>query len=121
MLQSGIVQTRSVNTTDPDEDMQESRAHILVHDLKPPFLDGRMVFTKQLEPVQTVRDATSDLAIFAKKGSRLVREKCEQREKMKAAKAMTSVAGTTLGNVMGVKDEEEEEEKGKRGRKGLSR
>ncbi|KAJ1919741.1 hypothetical protein H4219_001770 [Mycoemilia scoparia] len=113
MLQSGVVQSKSVNTQNPDEDMQESRVHILVHDLKPPFLDGRMVFTTQLDPVQTVRDNTSDLAIFAKKGSKLVKEKREQREKMKAARAMTTVAGTTLGNVMGVKDEEEEEEKKK--------
>ncbi|KAJ1675365.1 hypothetical protein EV182_001413, partial [Spiromyces aspiralis] len=110
MLQSGVVQARSMEALDPDEDIEGSRVHILVHDLKPPFLDGRMLFTTQLEPVQTVRDPTSDLAIFAKKGSRLVREKREQREKIKAARAMTSIAGTTLGNVMGVRDEQEDDE-----------
>ena len=31
--------------------LQEKKQHILVHDLKPPFLDGRTVFTKQQEMV----------------------------------------------------------------------
>lgn len=81
--------------------------HLLVHDIKPPFLDGRMVFTKQLEAVQHVRDPTSDMAIISRKGSRLVREKREQAERAKASRL--DVAGTTLGNVMGVKDKEKEE------------
>lgn len=74
----------------------------MVHDIKPPFLSGRVVFTKQLEAVQHVRDPTSDMAICAKKGSRLVREKREQAERAKATKF--ELAGTTLGNVMGVKN-----------------
>ena len=77
---------------------------MLVHDIKPPFLSGRVVFTKQLEAVQHVRDPTSDLAILSKKGSRLVREKREQAERAKATKF--DLAGTTLGNVMGVKSKE---------------
>ena len=27
---------------------EETRVHLLVHDLQPPFLDGRVVFTKQV-------------------------------------------------------------------------
>lgn len=30
---------------------QEARITLLVHDTRPPFLDGRTVFTKQMEPV----------------------------------------------------------------------
>ena len=78
----------------------------MVHDIKPPFLSGRVVFTKQLEAVQHVRDPTSDMAICAKKGSRLVREKREQAERAKATKF--ELAGTTLGNVMGVKNKANE-------------
>lgn len=55
----------------------------MVHDIKPPFLDGRMVFTKQLEAVQSVKDPTSDLAVFSRKGSQLVKEKREQLERQK--------------------------------------
>lgn len=82
-----------------------------MHDIKPPFLDGRMVFTKQVEAVQHVRDPTSDMAIFSRKGSQLVKEKREQAERAKAANKF-ELAGTTLGNVMGVKEKEEEEAPG---------
>ncbi|CAO3645214.1 unnamed protein product [Mucor hiemalis] len=63
-----------------------------IHDIKPPFLDGRKVFTKQLEAVQHVRDPTSDMAITSRKGSRLVREKREQAERAKASRL--DVAGS---------------------------
>ena len=65
------------------DESSELRVHLLVHDIKPPFLDGRQVYTRQLENIQSVRDPTSDLAIFSRKGSRLVREKREQSERMK--------------------------------------
>ena len=67
-----------------------------------------MVFTKQVEAIQHVRDPTSDLAIFSRKGSRLVREKRDQAERQKANRF--DIAGTMLGNVMGVKNPEVEGE-----------
>jgi pre-mRNA-splicing factor ATP-dependent RNA helicase DHX38/PRP16 len=70
-----------------------------------------MVFTKQVEAVQHIRDPTSDMAIFSRKGSLLVREKREQAERAKAANKF-DLAGTTLGNVMGVKEKEQEESAG---------
>lgn len=89
------------------EDDQDSKVHVLVHDLKPPFLDGTVAYTRQLEPINPVRDPTSDLAVFSKKGSALVRERRERQEREKAAAKAASIAGTTLGNLMGVKDEPE--------------
>ena len=81
MLQSGVAQRQGV---DMDfEDDQDSKVHVLVHDLKPPFLDGTIAYTKQLEPVNPVRDSTSDLAVFSKKGSLLVRERRERQEREK--------------------------------------
>ncbi len=47
MLTSGVVQRLEV-----DEDFEEdnaTRVHLLVHNLVPPFLDGRIVFTKQVQ------------------------------------------------------------------------
>lgn len=105
MLSSGVVQRGTVDTDFDDE--SENRVHLLVHDIRPPFLDGRIVFTKQLETVQHVRDPTSDMAIFSRKGSALVREKREQAERAKAANKF-ELAGTTLGNVMGIKAKEDE-------------
>ena len=49
MLTSGVVQKLEV-----DEDFEEdqvARVHLLVQNIVPPFLDGRIVFTKQPDPV----------------------------------------------------------------------
>ncbi len=103
MLTSGVIQAGDV---DQDfEDDAENKVHVLVHDIKPPFLDGSSVYTRQLEPVSAVRDPTSDMAVFSRKGSALVRERRERQEREKAAAKAASMAGTTLGNLMGVKDE----------------
>ncbi len=106
MVTSGVATRR---TLDLDfEDDSESTVHVMVHDIKPPFLDGRTVYTKQLEPINPVRDPTSDMAVFCKKGSALVKEKREQAERAKAAAKLAALGGTALGNIMGVKDEEGE-------------
>lgn len=104
MLSSGVAQRRGQEFEDDDDSM---RVHLLVHDLRPPFLDGRTIFTKQLDPVPAVRDYQSDMAVFSRKGSRVVKERRQQRERQKQAQEATNIAGTTLGNVMGVKNEED--------------
>lgn len=53
MLTSGVVQKLDVD--DDFEEDQEARVHLLVHNIVPPFLDGRIVFTKQPEPVIPVK------------------------------------------------------------------
>ncbi|RDB29519.1 Pre-mRNA-splicing factor ATP-dependent RNA helicase PRP16 [Hypsizygus marmoreus] len=106
MLTSGVATRKAVDLDFEDE--SESTVHVMVHDIKPPFLDGRTVFTKQLEPINPIRDPSSDMAIFSKKGSALVKEKREQAERAKAAAKLAALGGTALGNIMGVKDEEAE-------------
>jgi pre-mRNA-splicing factor ATP-dependent RNA helicase DHX38/PRP16 len=106
MVISGVATRKAVDLDFEDE--SESAVHVMVHDLKPPFLDGRTVFTKQLDPVNPIRDPTSDMAIFSKKGSALVKEKREQAERAKAAAKLAGLGGTSLGNIMGVRDEEAE-------------
>ncbi|KAL2919662.1 hypothetical protein HK105_200576 [Polyrhizophydium stewartii] len=106
MLTSGVVQ-RATADPDFDDDSErfsnhQSRVHVLVRNLKPPFLEGKIVFTKQLDPVQVLRDPTADLAVIARKGSRLVKEKREQQERAKAAGKTFNLAGTSLGNILGV-------------------
>lgn len=104
MLTSGVAQRRDQANDFDDDDAV--RVHLLVHDLKPPFLDGKTIFTKQLDPVPAVRDSQSDMAVFSRKGSKVVREKRQQKERQKQAQEATNAAGTTLGNIMGVKDDE---------------
>ncbi|XP_034251068.1 pre-mRNA-splicing factor ATP-dependent RNA helicase PRP16 [Thrips palmi] len=107
MLTSGVVQ--SVDVDEDFEEENEARVHLLVHNIVPPFLDGRIVFTKQPEPVVPVKDPTSDMALTSRKGSALVRTYREQKERRKAQKKHWELGGTTIGNIMGVKKKEEED------------
>ena len=73
-----------------------------------------MIFTKQLESINPVRDPAGDLATVARAGSKLIQEKREQRErakviiiKIQAAKNL-ELAGSTIGNIMGVQKPEPE-------------
>lgn len=48
---------------DVDEDFEEeseAKVHLLVNNVVPPFLDGRIVFTKQPEPVIPVKVRSLD-------------------------------------------------------------
>lgn len=108
LAQSGVTgERRKFDLDQLAMDEEESRVHLLVHDLKPPFLDGRVVFTKQLEPINPVKDPTSDLAVFSKKGSALVRERRAQAERERASRKVAQLGGTSLGNLLGVKEEPE--------------
>lgn len=106
MLTSGVAQRRDFDDDFMPEDEEGTRVHLLVHDLRPPFLDGRTIFTKQLEPVSAVRDPQSDMAVFSRKGSKVVRERRQQRERQKQAQEATTMAGTALGNLIGIREDE---------------
>ena len=105
MLSSNVAQTRD-HFHSFEDDNEDVRVHMLVHDLKPPFLDGKTVFTKQLEPISAIRDPQSDMAVFARKGSKVVKERRQRRERQKQAQEATALAGTALGNIMGAKEED---------------
>ena len=64
--------------------------------------------------VSVVKDATSDLAMIAKKGSALLASLREKAERNKMKDKFWEVAGNRIGNVMGVKAQESEEEKKER-------
>lgn len=46
------------------DEQDDNKQHILIRDLRPPFLDGKVVFTRQLDPINPVRDPTGDLATY---------------------------------------------------------
>ncbi|XP_049819947.1 pre-mRNA-splicing factor ATP-dependent RNA helicase PRP16 isoform X2 [Aethina tumida] len=108
MLTSGVVHSVDFNEDFDEESID--RVHLLVHNIVPPFLDGRIVFTKQPEPVIPVRDPTCDMAMVARKGSHLVRVYREQKERRKAQKKHWELGGTKIGNIMGIKKKEDEED-----------
>jgi len=75
---------------------------LLATDTKPPFLDGRVVFTKQAEPIMPLKDPTSDMAIISRKGSALVREIHEKQSMNKSRQRFWELAGSKLGDILGV-------------------
>lgn len=109
MLRSGVVS--KISYDDDFEEDNEARVHLLVHNTVPPFLDGRIVFTKQPEPVIPIKDATSDMAVVSRKGCLVVRAHREQKERRKAQVKHWELAGTNIGEIMGIKKEEEKDEK----------
>lgn len=92
------------------EEENESRVHLLVHDLRPPFLDGQQQFTSRKETISAVLDPQSDLAVISRKGSQLVKDRRERKEREKAAAKAASMEGSALGNLTGVKDMEKVED-----------
>ncbi|CAF1647858.1 unnamed protein product, partial [Adineta ricciae] len=100
MVRSGVV--RKVNVDEGFDDEGESRVHLLVTNLVPPFLDGRIRFTRQFEPVIPVKDPTSDMAIICRKGCQSVRKYREQKER-RLAQEKFELGGTKLGNILGIK------------------
>ncbi|XP_039137619.1 pre-mRNA-splicing factor ATP-dependent RNA helicase DEAH7-like isoform X1 [Dioscorea cayenensis subsp. rotundata] len=100
LLRSGAVRGTEVQMEFEDED--ERRVILLVHDTKPPFLDGRAVYTKQVEPVMPIKDPTSDMAIISRKGSALVRDIHEKQSMNKSRQRFWELAGSKLGDILGV-------------------
>ncbi|CAL5338168.1 unnamed protein product [Camellia sinensis] len=106
LLRSGAVRGTEVQTEFNDE--EERKVILLVHDTKPPFLDGRVVFTKQAEPIMPLKDTTSDMAIISRKGSALVREIHEKQSSNKSRQRFWELAGSKLGDILGVEKTEEQ-------------
>ncbi|KAG5360138.1 Pre-mRNA-splicing factor ATP-dependent RNA helicase PRP16 [Yarrowia sp. B02] len=97
MAGGGVSSADSQQYDAMDED--DNAVHINVKNLIPPFLDGQQVFTRQKDPVSAVRDAQSDLAILARRGSQLVKDRRTLRERAKQVKDASSTEGTVLGLV----------------------
>ena len=77
-------------------------------DKKPPFLEGRIVFTKKAEPIMPIKDPTSEMAIIARKGSALVREIHEKQSMNKSRQRFWELAGSKLGDILGVEKSSEQ-------------
>ncbi|KRZ44382.1 putative pre-mRNA-splicing factor ATP-dependent RNA helicase mog-1, partial [Trichinella pseudospiralis] len=102
LFRSGIIDKLELEDELLLEEDAESRVNLLVQNLVPPFLDGRIVFTKQPEPVVPVRDPTSDMAIIARKGSAAIRAWREKEERRRDQEKHWQLGGTQLGNLLGI-------------------
>lgn len=72
------------------------------------FLEYNTVELGIINNVIWPQDPTSDMAIVARKGSTVVRAHREQKERKKAQAKHWELAGTRIGDIMGVKKEEEQ-------------
>ncbi|KJH50256.1 helicase protein [Dictyocaulus viviparus] len=105
---SGVVALADELSNIFEDETDENRVHLLVHNIVPPFLDGRIVFTKQSKPVIPVVDITCDMAVAAARGSKVVRQFRDSEERKKAQEKHWELAGSNLGNLMGVKQKPDE-------------
>jgi pre-mRNA-splicing factor ATP-dependent RNA helicase DHX38/PRP16 len=107
MLQSGVVSKQQLD--DDFDEEGEARVHIIVRHMFPPFLDGRITFTKQFEPVIPLKDSTSDMAVVCRKGCQSVRRFREERERKQAHEKVNKLAGTRMGTLLGIESKSDKE------------
>lgn len=114
LIQSGVAVNSNVKTEFADD--EDSRVSLIVHRLKPPFLDGRVSFSLQQTVVSTVKDPSSDMATNARKGSELLKHVRERKDKMKMRNRFWELGGSKIGDAMGIARPAEMEEKGSEAR-----
>jgi len=108
LLSSGaaVQGERSLDISTEDD----TRVTLLVHQVKPPFLDGRVSFSTIREAVPTVRDASSDFAKLAREGSVSLRRLREDKDKNAMRKRFWELGGSRMGEAMGVQKKDDNQD-----------
>ncbi|KAG7368629.1 ATP-dependent helicase HrpA [Nitzschia inconspicua] len=106
LLSSGAAIRSSVDLDSMNSEQDMSRVTLLVHQVKPPFLDGRVSFSTIREAVPTVKDASSDFAKMAREGSATLRYLRANKEKTSHRQKFWELGGTKMGEAIGVKKED---------------
>ena len=105
LLSSGAAIQGNVSLEISNDD--DVRVTLLVHQVKPPFLDGRASFSTIQDAVPTVRDASSDFAKMAREGSDTLRRLRENKDKNAMRQRFWELGGSKMGDAMGVKKKNE--------------
>ena len=106
LLSSGAATRNHVDLDRAHSTEQDTRVTLLVHQVKPPFLDGRVSFSTVREAVPTVKDNSSDFAKMSRNGSATLRHLRATKEKNAMRQKFWELGGTRMGNVVGVKEDE---------------
>jgi len=109
-----------------EEETNDVAVHLLVHDAQPPFLHGRFhpakveishledflinvllkltpSCVKVAEPIMPVKDPTSDMALMSRKGSAILREMMQRKDRATMRKKFWEIAGSQMGAAMGAR------------------
>jgi len=103
LLSSGAAVKGEVSLNISTDD--DARVTLLVHQVKPPFLDGRVSFSTLRDAVPTVKDASSDFARMAREGSATLRHLRENKDKHAMRQRFWELGGTRMGDAVGIKTE----------------
>ena len=110
LLTSGAAVQGNVSM-DHDSEM-DNRTELLVHQIRPPFLGGRVAFSTVKKAVATVRDASSDFAKLAREGSASLRDLRERKDKSTMRQKFWELGGSRMGDAMRVQTKTETGDKG---------
>jgi pre-mRNA-splicing factor ATP-dependent RNA helicase DHX38/PRP16 len=108
MLTSGLFKINNIRM-DLEED-DDKRVVLMLHDIKPPFLEGKKINMNKNEQIQIVRDPLSEMAQFSKKGSTLIAQMRERTDKTKMRERFWELAGSKLGDILNIKQRDDETE-----------
>eukprot|EP00916_Digyalum_oweni_P025101 GHVL01041415.1.p1 GENE.GHVL01041415.1~~GHVL01041415.1.p1 ORF type:complete len:1162 (+),score=207.07 GHVL01041415.1:64-3549(+) len=105
---AGVSAQSEIDLTSFSTGEEDQRVHVMVRQLTPPFLDGRIVYTKQENMVQVVKDPTSDMAVIARKGSQILNFMRQQQDRTKMRQRFWELAGSKLGSLLGMEKKKDE-------------
>ena len=94
MITSGVIDKTNYNyQLYDDEDDEENKLLIQVNDIKPKFLSGYTILSKQNQKIEIVKDPLSDISRMAKRGSNILRYIREKKEATKYQERQEKIDG----------------------------
>ena len=103
LVTSGAASRNSVDL-DAISTETEDRVQLLVHQIKPPFLTGRVAFSTQQKGVATVKDNSSDFSRMARDGSASLRQLRETKDKGTMRQRFWELGNTKMGDAIAGKN-----------------
>lgn len=108
LMRSGVLSqdSNSEFDTNMDDDHQMQQVQLIYNETSPTFLskfDTQSFVTLPFDPVQPVKDPTSDMAVLSRSGSALIKALRAKRELSRQMKSLEGL-GTPLGEILGKMD-----------------
>lgn len=105
LLSSGAASRGNIDLNISTEN--DTRVTLLVHQLKPPFLEKSSVGIMKQSTVATVKDNSSDFCKMAREGSATLLRLRQEKDKNTMRQKFWELGGSKMGDAMGIKKKEE--------------